>query len=233
MRGSRSLWAASRCCSLLLLGCGRDVTTIAEWVPSAQSVTFEAEAGELSGFSVESDVTASNQAFIVAPDEPDADTEPGSARARYPFELAADAEITIWGRIRSADVATNRVWFRIDDGAWIKWRITVGDIWYWDDFHDDAAYGAPLRFQLAAGEHELWLANCVAGVALDRLYLTPDREEPAGNTTPCKPPHSIELQGVCHPSCGSQSGTQCGITACSGKTILESYDCDVCCRDAP
>jgi hypothetical protein len=216
---------------LVALGCAPQVTSIGEWSPGPERFDFEAEAGELSPeFSVQADAKASGAAYI-APPEASADEMPGAARAVYEFTTASAATFVIWGRIRSPGAENNRFWFRVDEGTWYKWRISVGDIWYWDDFHDDTEYGAPLRFELAVGQHQLMIANAVAGAALDRLYITAAGDTPAGNTTSCMPPHSIELRGVCFPSCGSQSGTTCGVTACSGKTILDAYDCDVCCRN--
>ena len=139
----------------------------------------------------------------------------------------------IWGRLRAPGALHNRFWFQVDGGTWTKWRISVGDIWYWDDFHDDVEYGTPLTFSLAAGPHELALANCVDGVELDRLFLSPTGEVPPGNATACNPPHSIELEGECLPSCGSQNGTACDEVTCEGREILPAYDCGICCHVEP
>jgi hypothetical protein len=136
----------------------------------------------------------------------------------------------IWGRIRSPGVLENRLWFQVDGGNFVKWRISTGDIWYWDDLHDDLTYHAPLRFELAAGRHELVLANCAPAVSLDRLYITADGDVPPGNDTPCHPPHSIERDGSCLRSCGSQGGTACGSAECMGKPQFAAYDCGVCCE---
>jgi hypothetical protein len=136
----------------------------------------------------------------------------------------------IWGRIRSPDAMHNRFWFSLDGGPWIKWRISVGDIWFWDDLHDDTNYGAPHHFALEPGTHQLALAPAVAQVELDRLYITADGDEPPGNTTPCVPPHSIEVRGSCLPSCGAQRGDMCGEQACTSLPRIQAYDCDICCR---
>ena len=119
----------------------------------------------------------------------------------------------------------------MDDAKPIKWRISVGDIWYWNAFHDNIAYETPAEFPLSAGNHRLTIANCVDGVDLDRLYYTLDpNDEPPGNDTPCFPPNSIEVAGVCQPSCGSQGGNGCTIGMCQGKPILPAYDCVLCCK---
>src|SRR5262249_54004249 len=156
--------------ALLLAGaCGRDVTSIgalhqrpaardaslprdaatphdAAQAPAA-SLYMEAEDGELSdGFTVVGDPTASGERAIAPPADSDDDGEPGAARARYAFALDRAGEYVLWGRIHSPGANSNRFWFQVDGGAWYKWRISVGDIWFWDDFHDDTEYGTPLHF---------------------------------------------------------------------------------------
>lgn len=218
--------------SAAVAACDPEVTSIGSYAPpTAQE--FEAEGGELSGaFSVEPDPEASNGAFLLAP-AGIFDDAPGDALAGYEFSVPIDGVFRIWGRIRSPGANENRFWIQVDDGAWFQWRISVGNIWFWDDFHDDTEYGKPLLFELAAGRHQLRVANSAGGAALDRFRVAEDGDEPPLNTTPCHPPHSIDLDGTCYPSCGSQAGTLCGEVACSGKTILEAYDCDVCCRERP
>jgi hypothetical protein len=192
---------------------------------------IEAEAGQLSaGFTIEDDANASAAHYLAPATELSSEDAPGAARARYSISITQPGNYVIWGRIRSPDVASNRFWIQVDGGTWYKWRISVGDIWYWDRLHDDRAYDTALNFPFSAGEHALVIANCVPGVALDRLYVTAGDEVPPGNDTPCRPPHSIEIAGQCLPSCGSQSGTTCSAPDCAGKPLLGAYDCDVCCR---
>ena len=65
-------------------------------------------------------------------------TTPGAARARYRAASSTRAgDYVIWGRIHAPGADHNRFWFQLDGGTWYKWRISVGEIWYWDDFHDD------------------------------------------------------------------------------------------------
>ncbi len=210
---------------IAVAGCEATVTSVGSWP------YLEAEDGALSsGFVVKDDPTASGGRYIEvqsgsAPD----DAAPGPSRATYELPITKTGTYFIWGRIRSPSTSANRFWVKVDDGSWYLWRITVGDIWFWDRFHDDMDYDTPLTFQLSAGTHQLLLANSVDGVDLDRLYYTTGPETPPGNTTPCDPPNSIELAGVCHPSCGSQGGNDCGVTECMGQPTLPAYDCDVCC----
>jgi hypothetical protein len=195
---------------------------------------LEAEAGELSaGFRRASDPNASAGQFLSPPDGAHSENEPGAARARYTFEIARTATYEVWGRIRGPDPEHNRFWFQLDGGAWHKWRLSTGDIWFWDAFHEDANYGTPLEFALAAGAHTLVIANCVDGAGLDRLYIREAGATPPGNDTLCNPPHSIERAGKCVPSCGSHGRTDCGGDVCQGRPILSAYDCAVCCLIDP
>jgi hypothetical protein len=237
--------------ALLLAACGRDVTSIgALTLPAADAAAdaasdgaatasaagpyIEAEDGILSGgFTIADDPTASAGRAIAPPEDTAADAAPGAARARYAVQLARAGEYVIWGRIHAPGAANNRFWFQVDRGTWFKWRISAGEIWFWDDLHDDTEYGIPLRFQLDAGEHTLEIASCVPGVELDRLYFTADGDEPPGNDTPCDPPHSIQVGGTCLPSCGALTGTACGMDACAGRSLLSAYDCEVCCHVDP
>ena len=156
-------------------------------------------------------------------------SQPGSAQARYNVTIPNAGTYVIWGRIHSPDVLHNTFWIRVDSGIWYLWRISTGDVWYWNAFHDDADYGHKLAFDLSAGAHQLLIANAGDGVGLDRLYFTSNGDMPPGNNTICDPPNSIEVGGMCQLSCGSQGGNSCGVVQCMGYTPIPAYDCDVCC----
>jgi hypothetical protein len=136
---------------------------------------------------------------------------------------------SIWGRIHSPDASHNTFWIQVDGGRWFLWRLATGDVWYWARFHENLNYGAPLSFDLAKGAHELAIANSVSGNRLDRFYFSLTSETPPGNETPCRPPHSIERNGACIPSCGSQGGNSCIPSECQGRPTLPAHDCTVCC----
>jgi hypothetical protein len=218
-------WAAAAA----MVGCDASVTSLGVWLPPT-GFYLEAEDGELSGaFAIESDPLASRALCIDAPGATTSLDQPGPARARYPFAIATPGRYLVWGRIHSPDPLHNTFWIQLDRATWYLWRITTGDVWYWNRFHDNFDYETPLTFDLAAGSHELVIANSVEGDRVDRFYVTADGDVPPGNDTPCTPPHSIQLDGGCTPSCGSQGGNECGRTACTGRTILPAYDCEVCC----
>lgn len=200
-------------------------------VPDAPGGQYlEAELGELGGgFTVGTDPAASNGQYLLAPETAAPDNAESPATARYTFTVAEDGDYLIWGRVYSPDIYTNRFHVQVDGGTRYLWRITVGNIWYWDDFHDNLQYNQPLRFQLTAGTHELVIGNVAAGARLDRLYITAGGDEPPGNITNCRPPHSIDIDGVCHDSCGAQATPEQGTTCvCAGRPdteLFEAYDC--------
>jgi hypothetical protein len=246
-RHGASIFAACVVSACAVASCGARTTSLGAWSPEDDAGTtlpdaiadapdagarfyIEAESGRLSGgFSVRSDPSASAAAFLAPPDGVASTDEPGSARAVYTFDVATAAVFAIWGRIHSPDASHNTFWFRIDAGRWILWRLATGDVWYWARFHENLQYGTPLSFELAKGAHELTIANSVEGNGLDRFYFTTDGDTPPGNDTPCNPPHSIERNGSCIPSCGSQGGSSCIPAECQGRPTLPSHDCTVCC----
>ena len=216
----------------LLSGCDPRVTKIGE-LDAGLGTYLEAESGALSGgFLIGDDSTASGGHFIYTNAGGTFDTAPGgSAHARYQLDAKTDGMYLIWGRIHSPTYTENRFWFQLDGGTWTLWRISTGDIWFWDAFHVDVDYGDPITFPLSAGAHELVIANSVDTVGLDRLYFAPDRSVPVGNDTTCNPPHSIAVDGGCTPSCGSLGG-QCGANPCDG-TSTPTYDCHPACCVPP
>jgi hypothetical protein len=204
---------------------------VSDAIAPTPGLYVEAESGALSGgFTIGSDATASGGHYIEAPIGVRSTTAPGAARALYTVTIAEPGTYVIWGRIHSPDAEHNSLWAEVDAGTWYHWRISTGDVFYWDELHDDTNYGVPLTFDFDAGSHELVLANADDTVQLDRLYFTASGDEPPGNDdTPCHPPNSIQQNGVCVPSCGSQGGTTCGADGCSGLPAIPSYDCVVCC----
>jgi hypothetical protein len=191
---------------------------------------IEAEEGVIAGFEIEEQAEASGGRALLSPPDVFSDDVPGDARATYTFELTEGGEYVLWGRVYAPDVDANRFWLKLDDGAWFLWRISTGTIWYWDDVHDDREYGAPLTFPLGAGTHTLVLASAGPSARIDRFYITKDGDQPPGNDTACRPPHTIDIDGACLPSCGLLMGTACGPVACMDREPLPAYDCDVCCQ---
>jgi hypothetical protein len=212
----------------LALGCDPRITSIGT-LDAGRGQYLEAEDGALSGgFEIDSDPNASAGRFISPAVGTASEDAPGPARAAYELNAETAGTYLIWGRMHSQNIDQNRFFLQVDGGEWIKWRITTGDIWFWDAIHLDVDYGNPIPFDLTAGVHQLVFANAVDGARLDRLYYAPDRSEPEGNQTLCNPPHTVQLDGVCNPSCGVMAGL-CGGSGCVGLPSKPTYDCAACC----
>ena len=225
------LVARAIACALALLAvcaCEPRVTRIG--LEDAGIGTYlEAESGTLSGgFVIQSDAKASRGRYIAPQTGVTSDDAPGAARASYELNVEVDGTYWIWGRVHDQNIYENRFYFQVDDGDWIKWRITTGDVWFWDVLHDDTNYGTPVSCSLTTGAHRLTIANDTDDAGLDRLYFAPERVKPEDTETLCNPPHTVELGGVCNPSCGVLAG-RCGETPCSGA--MPTYDCPACCVD--
>ena len=223
---------------VLSLACDPRVTTIGVATDDADALStdastgvfIEAESGKLSGaFSIGTNADASGGHFIYAHAGASSDDAPGPARAQYDLMVSVAGTYEIWGRIHNQTTNKNRFWFQVDGGDWIKWRITTGDIWYFDVLHDDVNYGVPVKFELQAGTHQLLIANCVDNAQLDRLYFSTDPARPEPKGTACNPPHYVDLDGGCAPSCGSLSGL-CHSCPVAAKA---TYDCPSCCLLGP
>lgn len=198
---------------------------------SPWGLEFEAEDGLLNdGFAVSTSGSDSSVTAITATMPAGMADAPGEARAIYQFEVPNSANYVIYGRIHSPGAATNRFWFRVDEGDWTLWRISTGEEWYWDSLHENVDYGNPIVFPFEAGTHRLELGNAVMGAELDRFYITESTAEaPENPGLSCNPPHSIQLEGECVRSCGSYQTVSCGVEACAGKQEVAAYDCAICC----
>lgn len=225
---------------LLGLACGRIDTNVgaqfareidAAPVPQLpRSAYMEAESGSLSGFSIESDPTASGGEYILPPPGIQSLEVPGAASAVYRFAVASGTYL-LWGRIRAPGSSNNAFWMTMDDGPSYLWQLSTGVTWYWGPVTDGTDYDDPIPFELDGGTHQLVVRNAEPEVDLDRLYVTSLGDVPPGNDTPCDPPNSIQLEdGGCEPSCGSHLNTTCGTAECAGQPLLVSYDCPVCCH---
>jgi hypothetical protein len=183
--------------------------------------------------------------------------------ATYNFNLTRAGNYRIWGRVRDPDASHDRWRVTVDDanvddasvqlfveGGTIdggvtnpfSWRLSTGVAWWWRPITDDIDYLHPVTFPLSAGSHEISFTSDESGLSLDRLWVVPAdvphalraNDPVPANTSPCRPPDSIELtDGGCKPSCGSFATsdmmTTCPAVSCNGFPERQAYDCNVCC----
>src|SRR5690606_16661986 len=166
---------------------------------------------------------------ITASEGNPSESAPGNARALYQFNIERAGDYLIWGRIQSPGALENRFWFRVNDGAWTLWRISTGEEWFWDDFHDDTSFGEPVVFYFEEGPQKLELSNSVMGSKLDAISIAPFAAAPPSQDITCNPPHSVLLEGSCVRSCGSYLNVSCTPSVCEGREEVIAYDCAVCC----
>jgi len=215
-----------------IVACRAPIISLGSWSADAGTGFYiEAESGQLSGgFTVLADPTAfAGQAIEPPAGVSSPPSSPGSARALYEFSLASPGSYIIWGRIHSPDTAHNTSWVQVDRGVWHLWRVSTGEIWYWNKIHDGFDYNTPVTFDLAVGMHQLSVASAADHVGLDSFYVTDGADRPPLDDTLCTPPDTIQIGGNCIPSCGSLGGNTCGAEVCAGRTALPVYDCAVCC----
>ncbi len=181
-------------------------------------------------FTLGEDADASNMQYIESPAGIVADTQAGPARASYEFEIFVPDSYVFWGRFYTPDRDHNRLWVQVDDGAWTKLRVTTGEAWFWYTFHQEGQFATPISYELTEGLHTLNVASDTDGVRIDRFYVTPGSDTPAGNATTCNPPHTIQVGDACQSSCGMLQGNSCDPVMCEGLTPLPAYDCEICCK---
>jgi hypothetical protein len=180
-------------------------------------------------FTIGDDAKASKGKYIESPAGFTSDGLPGPARATYMVNIPVAAKYVFWGRFYSPSRDHNRVWVKVDDGVWLKLRVTTGETWFWYAFTKDGEFDIPIAYDLTEGTHTLAVASDSDGVRVDRWYVSPSSDRPPGDNTICNPPHTIQVGDVCQSSCGMLQGNSCDAAMCAGKTSLPAYDCAVCC----
>ncbi|MBN1696573.1 MAG: glycosyl hydrolase 115 family protein [Spirochaetales bacterium] len=116
-------------------------------------------------FYVQSDPTASREAYIVVPSET-VTSPPKKGIASYTFRASGD--VNVWMRLHAPDSNSDSLYVRIDDSGWQTWN---------------SIEGASLKqtwvffrkiFGLEDGLHTIRIARREAGVKLDKILVTPN-----------------------------------------------------------
>jgi hypothetical protein len=167
---------------------------------------IEAESGELQGFTITSDATASGGAHVEA-ESGRVDSSPNAGpRAAYDFSVERSGRYVTWVRLRGPHVQADSFFARMDGGPWFETSLTTGDAFHWVAIHDfDLAQRRrdPMVVTLEAGRHRLEIHNREGGTMIDRFYVTALGDVPGvKDDNGCRPTHTVLLAGACVPSCG-------------------------------
>jgi hypothetical protein len=148
--------------------------------PSVQDVKMwiEAEDGILN-YPIEYawDNSASSEGFIWVPNGQGSSWDPikESGYAEYSFNVPADGNYVIWGRIEAKNGEDDSFFISVDDGSYALWDTQRSKYWVWDRVSNRGG-DDPVSFYLEAGEHTLVIKQREDGTKIDRILITGDTE---------------------------------------------------------
>ena len=147
-------------------------------------LTQEAEAGELTGFSVVPDPAASGGQAIVVPNGAGDRLSPDEGfKASYCFTVPTAGTYRIVGREKAPSFSDDSFWVRLDDqpagdDAYL-WSAQVGSS-YRDDEVNDVNVEDPVERVLGAGFHTVDIYQREDGAHLDTIRLERQADPPCG-----------------------------------------------------
>ncbi len=139
---------------------------------------LEAECGQIgSTWNIHTDANASNGKYVMVPAGIQSVEEPSSDTADhivFEFEIEGAGKYKIWGRANTPTYDDDSFWAKMDTGTWARWNgiRATGDVWHWDDVHNDIINDEAIIYDLDTGIHTLTLCYREDGAGLDKLYLT-------------------------------------------------------------
>ncbi len=129
----------------------------------ADTITFEAEDGVISGLRVEADPKAEARRYLV-----------GSAKggtAMYDFSVAESGTYKILGRLLCTDTSDGML-VKVDDGPEVRWRPGMAEKWAWREVAVNEV-AEPYHIPLSKGNHTLIIRNLGLSCKLEALRLSP------------------------------------------------------------
>jgi glucuronoarabinoxylan endo-1,4-beta-xylanase len=164
----------------------RDMDTIVLSVESlfTTELWFEAECMDVgSTWLTPSDNNASNDRYVGTPSGTqliDAPSDNMDDLIRIDFSVSEAAGYKVWGRIIAPNADDDSFWVKMDDSGWSRWNsIPAGSAWHWDDVHADDNSN-PVLYNLAAGDHTLWICYREDGALLDKILIANTGITPTG-----------------------------------------------------
>ncbi len=139
---------------------------------------LEAECATVgSNWNVAEDASAAGGKYLTYPSGTSMDSAPTNPADHVAFsvDVAESGSYHLQARIRAPNLSSNSLWFKVDNGNWIKWweGIATGSVFNWN-----LAPGAP--FTLNPGTHTITVAYRESGTQLDKISLSTNPALPDG-----------------------------------------------------
>jgi Glycosyl hydrolase catalytic core/Secretion system C-terminal sorting domain len=110
-------------------------------------------------------------------------TPPGTAgQLRFEFDIAADDEYNVWGKVQALSDVTDAFWFSVDGEPFRKWNGLQNKVyqWQWQKFYfSEGTTARNFTYFLAVGHHSIVVAYSEAGAKLDRIAIASTQRNPA------------------------------------------------------
>ncbi len=137
--------------------------------------------------------------------------------AVFSVDVTESGSYYLQARIRAPNLSSNSLWFKVDNGNWIKWweGIATGPVFNWS-----LAPGAP--FTLNPGTHTITVAYRESGTQLDKISLSTNPALPSGlgdadsNCTPASATYWLEAECA---SVGADWQVSNSASAAAGKFL--------------
>ena len=168
--------------------------------PAIEKIWLEAETGYLnSPMETAADGEVSGGVYIAIPGGNSNNLDPYSNAgfAEYVFDIATPGEYVIWGRVNSANTATDSFFVSVDGSEYALWDTQVSTTWVWDQI-SNRDIADPITLFLEAGEHSIIVKHREPQTKIDKLLITNDMAyvpEGLGEGNIFQPPPTVDTDG--------------------------------------
>jgi Glycosyl hydrolase catalytic core. len=110
-------------------------------------------------------------------------TPPGTAgQLSFEFNIAADDEYSIWGKVQALNETSDSFWFSVDGEPFRKWDGLQNKVyqWQWQKFYfSEGSTNRNFTYFLEEGHHTVVVAYAEGGSKLDRMAIASTQRNPA------------------------------------------------------
>ena len=151
-------------------------------IPAGRSICWEAETGRtVVPMSIGNDPSASGGSFVWMPAQPGERGGSSIANVTWRLNVPASAEYYLWGRVLAPTPENDSFYVRVFSASAeimpvMAWPTRVHKTWEWTPMTLDGGK-APSTLKLPQGTVTLQLRVREAGTKIDRLFLTPNKDE--------------------------------------------------------